>query len=287
MAIFINGLMVSSISGLSAVTFSALLSILVRSTPRLHGNHRVESRCTALLSEQIVVDDFRGICTLYEEGYAVFNYFNHHTGRNTYTISDLFGKYTYYSVDPALNKQVNLSDFGVMTAFDVIMMDLSNRIEHNITEQDKSKTVASDFDYTYPTREGVHRQMAESTFTPDYITTVIQKADDTKQSQIRNDMKNFLDDCPLAKRQRQVIDLRKEGATFEEMAEALSIKKATVEGHLYIAEHNIQKNWNKAHPNDIVPVSDVSSYEGKHKSKKRINKLGIVYGKWDFEQSHF
>lgn len=267
--LIINGTVVSSISGLTAVSFSALMSILIHSTPRLKGNRKVASNCTQLLSEQIVVDDFRGICTLYEEGYAVFNYFNHHTGRNTYTISDLFGEYTYFSVDPALNKQVNLSDFGVMTAFDVIMMDLSNRIEHNITEQDKSKTVASDFDYTYPTREGVHRQMAESTFTPDYISSVIQEADDEMQSKLKNDMKNFLDDCPLAKRQRQVIDLRKEGATFEEMAEALSIKKATVEGHLYIAEHNLQKKWNKAHPNDIVPVSDVSSYEGKHKSKKK------------------
>lgn len=269
MAIIINGFMVSSISGLSAVTFSALLSILVRSTPRLHGNHRVESRCTALLSEQIIVDDFKGVCTLYKEGYIVFNYVNHLTNRNTYTVSDLFGKYVYYSVDPTLNQKVDLSLFGAMNAFEVILMDLSNRIEHNITEQDKSITFASNFDYTYPKREGLHRQMAENTFTPDYITTVIQETDDAMQSKVRNNIKNFLNVCPLAKRQRQVIDLRKEGATFEEMAEALSIKKATVEGHLYIAEHNIQKKWNKAHPNDSVPVSDVSSYEGKHKSKKK------------------
>lgn len=261
MAIIINGFMVSSISGLSAVTFSALLSILVRSTPRLHGNHRVESRCTALLSEQIIVDDFKGACTLYKEGYIVFNYVNHLTNRNTYTVSDLFGKYTYHSVDPTLNQKVDLSLFGAMNAFEVILMDLSNRIEHNMTERDKSKTVVSDFDYTYPKREGVHRQMEANTFTPDYIATVIQEADEELRTKLRNDMKKFINDCPLTDGQRQVINLRKQGYTFKEIADMLSSSISNVSGLYYRGIRNIQKKWNEANPDITVSVSDVSSYE--------------------------
>lgn len=266
--LIINGTVVSSISGLTAVSFSALMSILIHSTPRLKGNRKVASNCTELLSEQIVVDDFRGICTLYEEGYAVFNYFNHHTGRNTYTISDLFGAYTYYSVDPALNKQVNLSDFGVMTAFDVIMMDLSNRIEHNITEQDNSKSIASDFDYVYAKKEGVHRQADKNMFTSDSITSLIQKDEHAKQCEIRNEMKIFINNCQLTERQRQVIDLRNQGYTLEMIANELSITVSTVEEHNFRAIRNLQKNWNKAYPNMTVQISDISKYDKKNNHNK-------------------
>jgi len=241
--LIINGTVVSSISGLTAVSFSALLSALTHTTPRLHGNRIIESTCQALLTEEIAVNDFIGQCTLYQKGYVVFNYVNHHTGRQTYTVSDLFGKYTYYSVDITLNQKVDLSSFGALNAFEVILMDLSNRIEHNMTERDKSKTVSSDFDYTYPKHDGVRRQMTKNTFTPDYITTVIQKADDAKQSQLRNDMKNFINDCPLTDGQRQVINLRKQGYTFKEIADMLSSSISNVSGLYYRGK--------KKHPNDV------------------------------------
>ncbi|WP_026669314.1 helix-turn-helix transcriptional regulator [Butyrivibrio sp. AE3006] len=238
------------------------------------GCNQLQASCTKVLSDQLSVLDYSGTVTVYDEGYITYRFVNQKTKRRNSAVIDLFnGKMTFpnLSTQKEISMKSLLSDYGHMNSYDVVLMLLENRVENNISSQQKSKEVVNN-NYEFFRRDnGIVKEEFEAGYHKDYLTYIIEQADQQEAKSTKQEIRRFFfsEIKNLSDAQKSVIKLMLEGYDQKEIARLIGKVPASVSESKLRAFHKLQLEWNRTHPNNSVPVIDISKYQKKHRDGKR------------------
>ena len=164
-----------------------------------------------------------------------------------------------------------LSNYGDMNSYDVVLMLLENRVENNISSQQKSKEVGNN-NYEFFRRDnGIVKEEFEAGYYKDYLTCITEQADQQEAKSTKQEIRRFFfsEIKNLSDAQKSVIEPMLKGYDQKEIARLIGKTPATVSETKQRAFHKLQLEWNRTHPNNSVPVIDISKYQKKHRDGKR------------------